>query len=76
MMQNFIPKPYKKEQITVRVDIETLERIESLLPHYDLNRNQFINRCIEFALAHMEENGEEPRRGALPACWMPCIRQN
>ena len=58
-MKNFIPKPYKKEPITVRVDIEILERIDSLLPKYDLNRNQFINRCIEFALAHMDESEEK-----------------
>ena len=51
----FSPKPYKKEPVSVRIDLDKLERIDRLANVYGLNRSEFINRCIDFALAHMPE---------------------
>lgn len=52
-MKNFIPKPYKKEPVTVRIDVDKLEKIDSLLKVYNLNRSEFINRCIDYAIENM-----------------------
>ncbi|WP_040195989.1 ribbon-helix-helix protein, CopG family [Candidatus Soleaferrea massiliensis] len=59
-MAQFIPKPYKKEPITFRIDIEKLRRVEQLANEYDMSRSEFINQCINFALEHMpkEKNAE------------------
>ena len=57
-MKNFIPKPYKKEPVTLRIDIDKLAAIDTLAHNYGMNRSEFINRCIDFALEHMD-NGEE-----------------
>ena len=50
---NFIPKPYRKDPVMVRIDIDRLKKIDELAVKYDLSRSGFINRCIEFALQHM-----------------------
>ncbi len=58
-MKSFIPKPYKKEPVTVRIDVDKLEKIDELLKIYNLNRSEFINRCIDYAMENMplpEEN--------------------
>lgn len=57
-MKNFIPKPYKKEPVTVRINVETLELIDRISLQYNLNRSEFINRCIEYAIAHMDLSPE------------------
>lgn len=59
-MAQFIPKQYKKEAITIRVEYDILEKIDRLAGVYDISRSEFINQCIHFALEHMpEENQEE-----------------
>ena len=55
-MRNFIPRPYKKEPVTVRIDIDKLEKIDKLLIKYNINRSEFINRCIDFALENIESD--------------------
>jgi len=52
-MANFIPKQYKKDPITVRIELEKLEYIDKLATAYNLSRSEFINQCIDFALEHM-----------------------
>ena len=54
-MSNFIPKQYKKEPVTVRIDFEKLEKIDRLAERYHLSRNGLINQCIDYALEHMAE---------------------
>ncbi len=54
-MSDFIPKQYKKDPITIRIDFEKLERIDKLASRYNLSRSEFINQCINYALAHMPE---------------------
>lgn len=51
-MADFIPKPYRKEPITVRIDVEKLETIDKLAALYHVSRSELINQCIDYALAH------------------------
>ena len=52
-MSDFVPKQYKKEPITVRIDFDKLQKIDRFADGYDLSRSEFINQCIDFALKHM-----------------------
>ena len=58
-MSNFIPKQYKKEAFTIRIDIEKLEKIDKLAAKYDLSRNRFIDQCIDYAIDHMQNTEKE-----------------
>ena len=55
----FIPKPYKTETVTIRVQYEKLEYIDRIATGYNLSRNAFINQCIDYALEHMSSRKEE-----------------
>ncbi len=57
-MADFIPKPYKKEPITLRIDVEKLDKIERLAAKNGMNRSEFINRCIDFALQPQAKESE------------------
>lgn len=52
-MKNFIPKPYRKEPVTIRIDTEKLKKIDKMLKTYNVNRSEFINRCIDYAMENM-----------------------
>lgn len=53
-MRNFIPKPYKKEPITIRIETETLEKIDAIISAGGgLSRSGFICQCIEYAIENM-----------------------
>lgn len=54
-MAKFIPKQYKKEPITIRVAPDKLEQIDRIAAKYDLSRSDFINQCIDFALANLPD---------------------
>ena len=51
-MSDFIPKSYKKEQTTIRIDAEKMKKIDELANSFNLSRSEFINQCIDFALEH------------------------
>ncbi len=53
-MKNFIPKQYKKEPITLRVDLTKLQLIDKLAEEYNLSRSAFINQCIDYAIKNMD----------------------
>ena len=55
LMSDFIPKQYKKEPITIRIDLEKLNKIDKLAASYNLSRSEFINQCIDFALNHITD---------------------
>ena len=57
-MSDFIPKQYKKEVVTVRIDFEKLEKIDRLATQYHLSRSGFINQCVDYAMEHMEDDEE------------------
>lgn len=52
-MKPFIPKQYKSEQITLRIDRDKLEKIDKIAAEYDLSRAKFINQCIDYALDNL-----------------------
>lgn len=54
-MSDFIPKQYKKDPITIRIDFEKLKKIDQLASQYNLSRSEFINQCIDYALDHIPE---------------------
>jgi len=62
-MSAFIPKQYKKEPITIRMNFQKLEKVDKLAASYDLSRNEFINQCIDYALERMPERKEERQGG-------------
>ena len=55
-MADFIPKQYKKEQFTIRMDQDMLERVDRLAEEDRLSRSEFINQCVAFALKHMPQS--------------------
>lgn len=54
-MANFIPKPYKTEQITIRLPMDKLEQIDTIAAKYNLSRSAFINQCVDYALDNLVE---------------------
>lgn len=57
-MGNFIPKPYRTEQVSIRLDTELLAQVEAAANKYDMSRNAFINECIRYALSNMADPPE------------------
>ena len=55
-MAEFIPKQYKKEQFTIRMEKDMLSQVDELAANYDLSRSDFIVQCVRFAMEHMPHN--------------------
>ena len=53
-LEKFIPKRQEKEVISMRIPIELLREIDRQAGMINISRNEFINQCITFALANME----------------------
>ena len=49
-MSDFIPKSYKKEQTTIRIDAEKMKKIDELANSFNLSRSEFINQCIDLPI--------------------------
>lgn len=49
-MDNFIPKKQKKILVSVRMDIELLNNIDSVATGLNISRNELVVQCIKFAL--------------------------
>ncbi len=54
-----MPKKPEKEVISMRISTDTLAEIDRKATAVDISRNEFINQCIAFALAHMDEPGTD-----------------
>jgi len=54
-MEIFIPKKPDKEVISIRMPSDLLEAVDKNAAKTDISRNEFINQCIQFALAHLQE---------------------
>lgn len=52
-MAQFIPKQYKKEQFTIRMEQDMLAQVDALAAQYHLSRSEFIVQCVGFAMEHM-----------------------
>lgn len=59
-MEKFLPKKSEKEVISIRIPVELLEELDSKAATFDISRNEFINQCITFALAHMDDKSQKP----------------
>ena len=59
-MARFIPKQYKKEQFTIRMEERLLESVDTLAAEYDLSRSEFIVQCVRFAIEHMSQDEQTP----------------
>lgn len=53
-MEKFIPKRQEKEVISMRIPVELLNEVDRQAGIINISRNEFINQCITFALANME----------------------
>ena len=51
---DFLPKKQEKEVISIRISTDLLATVDQKSASFDISRNEFINQCILFALAHME----------------------
>lgn len=58
-MTVFRPQKSEKEVISMRIPKDVLEILDQKSAQADISRNQMINQCILFALAHMETENEE-----------------
>lgn len=54
-MAQFIPKQYKKEQFTIRMEETLLANVDTLATEYNLSRSEFIVQCVRFAIDHMSQ---------------------
>lgn len=50
-----MPKKHEKEVISMRISSDILAEIDRKAAAIDISRNEFINQCIAFALAHMDD---------------------
>lgn len=57
-MAEFIPKQYKKEQFTIRMEQDMLASVDALAAEYNLSRSEFIVQCVRFALEHMTNKND------------------
>ena len=55
-MEKFHPRKPEKEVISMRISSDVLEIVDQKAAKVDISRNEFINQCIAFALAHMEDD--------------------
>lgn len=61
-MGTFIPKPYKRQQVTIRLNSENLRKVDEYAELFGITRSDFIDQCVTFALANMAdlEQNEKP----------------
>ncbi len=54
-MKEFKPTKQEKTVISIRIDIETLKKIDSLSVQTDISRNEFIIQCIDYAIENIKK---------------------
>lgn len=57
-MEKFYPKKPEKEVISMRISTDMLSELDAKAAAFEISRNELINQCIAFALAHMEQAAE------------------
>lgn len=55
-MERFSPKKPEKEVISMRISKDLLDNLDKKSAVVGISRNELINQCIQFALAHMEDD--------------------
>ena len=58
-MEKFLPRKPEKEVISMRISTEVQAQIDAKAAACEISRNEFINQCIAFALAHMDDSEDE-----------------
>ena len=56
VLEKFLPKKHEKEVISMRIPVEVLEELDTKATTFGISRNEFINQCICFALANMDDS--------------------
>lgn len=59
-MSKFVPKNNEKEIVSIRLPIDTLDFVNRKAAEIGISRNQFLNQCIEYALANMDDDPPNP----------------
>lgn len=54
-MNYFTPQKPDKEVISIRLPSDLLRVIDENAAKADISRNEFINQCVVFALAHLKD---------------------
>ena len=59
-MKIFKPVKVNNEKvvISIRINLDTLEKIDEEANKIDISRNELITQCIEFALNNMEDKNK------------------
>ena len=55
-MEKFSPRKPEKEVISMRISKDLLDDLDKKSAAVGISRNELINQCIQFALAHMEDD--------------------
>jgi len=55
LLEKFSPKRQEKEVISMRIPVSVLSEVDRQAAAINISRNEFINQCITFALANMED---------------------
>jgi len=53
-MSEFKPVKTEKTVISIRLDIDTLKKIDEISHSTDISRNEFILQCIDYAIKNLE----------------------
>ena len=54
-MSEFKPIKQEKTVISIRLDIDVLNKIDKLSAQTDISRNEFIVQCIDYALKNLKQ---------------------
>lgn len=58
VLEKFLPRKPEKEVISMRIATNLLAEVDAKAAAFDISRNEFMNQCILFALANMEQTEE------------------
>lgn len=55
-MEKFVPIKTNNEKIviSIKIDIDTLNKVDTEASKIDISRNELINQCIDFALNNLD----------------------
>ncbi len=53
-MEKFIPTKNEKVVISIRLEIDKLNKIDDISNKINISRNELINQCLNYALENVE----------------------
>ena len=62
-MREFKPVKQEKTVISIRIDVDTLKKIDLLSAKTDISRNELIIQCIDYAFENIQK--EQPKMMTL-----------